>query len=55
MIKYALALKDSGLPYQEVEARVLGLNKQLSSPLTNEELTNTILKSVTQGYVKNEQ
>lgn len=55
MIKYALALKDSGLPYQEVEARVLGLNKQLSSPLTNEELTNTILKSVAQGYVKNEQ
>lgn len=54
MIKYALALKDSGLPYPEVEARVLGLNKQLASPLSSEELSNTVLKSVAQGYVKNE-
>ena len=54
MIKYALALKDSGLSYPEVEARVLGLNKQLASPLSSEELSNTVLKSVAQGYVKNE-
>lgn len=43
MLRYALALVDSGLPYPEVESRVLGFNKKLKFPLPEAELRSTVL------------
>lgn len=50
LIKYALALKDSGLTLDQVIERVLGLNEQISNPLTRQELDNTIFKSVAKKF-----
>ena len=46
MIKYALALVDSGMSFLEVEQAVLSFNSRLSSPLPIDELRNTILVTV---------
>lgn len=51
MLKYALCLKDSGLPYEEVESRVLAFNKQLKNPLTENEIRNSILVTTAKAYV----
>ena len=51
MLKYALCLKDSGLPYEEVESRVLAFNKQLKNPLTENEIRNSILVTTAKSYV----
>ena len=50
MIKYALALVDNGLSFQEVENHVKGFNKKLSNPLPENELQNTILITVAKKY-----
>ena len=46
LLKYAMALADSGLDFIEVENRLIHFNKQLSNGLTEEEIRNTILVSV---------
>lgn len=46
MIKFALALLDSNMNYPQVEQRVLEFNKQLSSPLSEQELRTTVLRTV---------
>ena len=46
MIKYALALVDSGLDLQEVSSAVIAFNQKLNNPLPDTELHNTVLKSV---------
>lgn len=51
MLRYALALKDSGLPYEEVEKKVFELNNQLAAPLSKEELQSSVLVSTAKGYV----
>lgn len=51
MLKYALALVDSGLDYASVKDRVFHFNKQLQSPLTETEIDSTILVTVARRYV----
>ncbi len=46
MIKFALALVDSGLSYVDVESRVIGFNKKLPNGLSTEELRGTVLVTV---------
>lgn len=46
MIKYALALVDSGMSYEDIEYRVLAFNNKLSSKLTQDELQKTVLVTV---------
>ena len=46
MIKFALALVDSGLSYVDVESRVIGFNKKLPNGLSTEELRSTVLVTV---------
>lgn len=43
MIKFALALVDSGMDYNDVERRVLSFNSKLSNAMTPEELQHTVL------------
>lgn len=43
MIKYALALVDSGMSYAEVEARVLAFDRQLQHPIGDAELRASVL------------
>lgn len=53
MIKFALMLKDSGMPYDEVEAKVDAFNAKLSDPLSADELAQTIFKTVASKYKDN--
>ena len=46
MIKFALALVDSGLTFAEIESRVFRFNKQLSNGLTEDELRSSVLITV---------
>lgn len=52
MIKYALALVDTGLTYKEVEDHVKGFNKKIQNPLPENELQNTILVTVAKKYTQ---
>lgn len=45
MIRFALALADSGFSYQEIEQKVISFNKKLSNGLADDELRNTVLVS----------
>jgi hypothetical protein len=46
MIKFAMALVDSGMNLIEVSDRVRGFNKKLENPLPEAEINNTILTTV---------
>lgn len=46
--RFSFALVDSGISYQEIEARVFGLNSMIQHPLTEDEIRQTILSSVAQ-------
>jgi len=46
MIKFALALMDSGLSYGEIENRVVEFNKTIPNGLSKDELQSTVLKTV---------
>lgn len=50
MIKYALALVDTGLSLKEVEDRVFAFNNKLSNPLPDDEIRTTILVTVAKRY-----
>ena len=50
MIKYALALVDSGLSYQNVESKVKSFNSQLPNPLSEQELNGSIFVTVAKRY-----
>lgn len=50
MLKYALALVDTGMDYTNVQSQILAFNKKLSNPLSKEELNNTILVTVAKKY-----
>lgn len=52
MIKFALALVDSGMDLIAVGRQVHDFNKKLNSPLTDEELENTIMVTVSKRYQK---
>lgn len=52
MLKFALALVDSGLDLPEVRSRVLTFNKRIESPLEVGEIESTVLKTVASKYGK---
>jgi hypothetical protein len=50
MIKYALALVDSGMNFDSVQKQVLEFNKKLSNPLPVDELHATVMVTVAKRY-----
>lgn len=50
MIKYALALVDSGMDLMSVGKQVHAFNQKLNTPLDEEEIDNTILVTVSKRY-----
>jgi hypothetical protein len=50
MIKFALALVDSGLSYPEVQAQVHSFNKKLSNSLPSDEIDNTVMVTVAKKF-----
>ncbi|AHG59310.1 DNA primase [Sulfitobacter phage phiCB2047-B] len=48
LLNYAMMLKDAGMSFDELEERVLLLNKNSGSPLKKDEVQSTVLKSVAQ-------
>lgn len=50
MFKYGMALVDSGLRYRDVENKIKKFNKQLSNPLSEEELEKSIFVSIAKKY-----
>lgn len=52
MVKYALALVDSGMSLVEVNTQVHAFNKKLNNPLSESEIDSTILTTVAKRYQK---
>lgn len=50
LLKYAMALKDSGMGLQEIYAQVHEFNKKLSNALSEDEINNTIIRSVAKKF-----
>lgn len=50
MLRFAMALVDGGVGYDEVAARTVDFNKKLPEPLDDNELHRTILVSVAKKY-----
>lgn len=46
ILKFGLCLVDGGLPYEEIEQRVLNFNKELTNSLSVDELRNSVLITV---------
>lgn len=46
LFKYGAFLLDSGLKVEEVEQKVIDLNNKLENPLTEDEIANTIIRSL---------
>lgn len=43
--KYVLCLVDAGYTYEEIEGKVINLNKQIAEPLSESELRSTVLQT----------
>ncbi len=52
MLKFALALVDSGMDLLTVQRQVLEFNKKLNSPLSEDELSATVMVTVAKRYEK---
>ncbi|MCF8861657.1 DNA primase [Agrobacterium phage OLIVR2] len=50
MIRYAMALKDSGMGFLDVSNQIKSFNRKLSNPLPEDELDTTVLRSVASKY-----
>ena len=50
MIKYALALVDSGWDFAQVQQAVHTFNKKLANPLPDDELNATVMVTVAKRY-----
>jgi hypothetical protein len=50
LLKYAMALVDSGMDLYQVTQAVIAFNGKLSNGLTEEEIRSTILISVSKRY-----
>jgi hypothetical protein len=50
LLNFAMMLKDAGMGYNELESRVMDLNKRSPSPLKADEVQSTVLKSVASKY-----
>lgn len=55
LLKYGLALADSGMQLHEVSARVHSFNKSLQYPIPEDEIDNTILVTVSKRYIQPEE
>lgn len=53
LFKYGMALADTGIPLTEVETKLKKFNKSLDTPLTVDELNQSILKSIAKRYTEN--
>lgn len=52
LLKFAMILFDSGLPYAEIENRVMRFNNMLSNKLTEDEIRSTVLITVGKKFQK---
>ena len=50
MLRFAMALVDGGVQFNEVSARTLDFNKKLPEPLDEDELKSTVIVSVAKRY-----
>lgn len=50
LLRYAMMLKDAGMDYNALEAKVLDLNNRANTPLKKDEVHATVLKSVAQKF-----
>lgn len=50
MLKYAMALKDSGMAFLDVQKAVRDFNRKINAPLPDDELDATVLRSVASKY-----
>ena len=50
MLKFALALVDSGMDFTAVSTQVHAFNKKLNNPLSDNEIDSTIMVSVAKRY-----
>ena len=50
MLKYALALVDSGMSLLDVGKQVVAFNSKLNNPLLQDEIENTIMRTVAKRY-----
>ena len=50
MIKYAMALVDSGIDLLTISKQVHDFNKKLSNPLPAEEIDNTVMRTVARQF-----
>lgn len=50
MLRFAMALADNGISFNEVEARTLDFNSKLPEPLEKDELLRTVMVSVAKRY-----
>lgn len=48
MLRYTMCLVDDGMDYDEVRKRTILFNNSMSTPLTEDELLNTVLKTAAQ-------
>lgn len=51
MLRYAMALKDSGMEFLDVQKQIKEFNRKISNPLPEDELDATVLRSVASKYV----
>ena len=51
MIKFALALVDSGMSLQDVNTSVYAFNRKLNNPLPDQEIASTVMKTVAKRYI----
>lgn len=51
MLRFAMALVDSGMSYKEVKEKVNAFNKKISNKLSQNELDNTIFVTVSKQYI----
>jgi hypothetical protein len=50
MLRFAMALVDGGISYDEVQARTIDFNKKLQEPLEEDELLKTVLVTAAKKY-----
>jgi hypothetical protein len=50
LLKYALMLVDSGYALADIDMKILSLNEKLENPLSNDEIEQTIRKTVAKKY-----
>lgn len=50
LLKFGMLLKDTGLGFAEVEAKLIDFNSKVADPICSDRLQNTVLKSIAKKY-----